>query len=662
MIHVVGPESTAEYGAAVDLRKLMVQRWPAIEEDPAHQVWLIAGAKCHGQPLRDIDILLLATFGPGLKYDTFYPFTDKYHQLQEPSDVAVRSLCVAIELKDHSAGYVRFIGSRVQVRYKDGWHEASEQSQRQVHSVKDYLKAQDIPPPYVTSLLWLRNIPNTQLPPRPHPILGAQLTWDLILNVIGQNAPPRSQDGGWTLDAKYPESTFPRVVNAFTKEIKPTLLDRQRMERVNQRVSAVEHIRESVGHRLVILRGRGGTGKTMHLLQLARMLYDDEGARVLILTYNKALVADIRRLLTILGISDDLTQRSIRIQTVHSFLHGVFVGLDIIPPNYPTFLKDYDKLKGDALELLRLGVLSRQDMEALVKSNFEAFRWDYVFVDEGQDWPDDERDILFRLYSPSGTVVADGVDQLVRTQVHADWRGTLTTEESSVIPLKRCLRMKAGLARFVSAVATHLRLPYVQFEANEEVPGGRVIIVDGSYLANAALHTQLLENNARAGNEPVDMLFCVPPTMVSQEAETGIPRSMPAVAFEGWGYQTWDGASQDVRESYPTEVGQLRIVQYDSSRGLEGWIVVNFGLDDFYDAKYNQIMRTVSASGPRPPISFDDDHQMAHHLSAQWLLIPLTRAMDTLVIHLNQPGPSVVRSALEAATKEYQDLVEWAHL
>src|SRR5205085_8280587 len=105
-------------------------------------------------------------------------------------------------------------------------------------------------------------------------------------------------------------------------------LDRQRMERINQQTADLTPIANEVGHKLVILRGRGGTGKTMRLLQLADRLAEEQGARVLILTYNRALVADIRRLLTILGIADDISVRAIHIQTVHSFLHAVLRGPD----------------------------------------------------------------------------------------------------------------------------------------------------------------------------------------------------------------------------------------------------------------------------------------------------------------------------------------------
>jgi hypothetical protein len=662
MIRVYGAKDTDEYDAALALSKLIVEAWPSVKDSSLHDVRIIAGAKCHGQRTRDIDILLLASFGPGLGYTPFLPFKDLHDQIQRPANVQVGSLCVAIEVKDHSPDSVRFIGTIAEVRYSHGWHSASEQNENQVFAVKGYLEYHNIRAPWITPLLWLRNVSNTSLPPRPHTIIGAQVTWELILNVIGQITPPKWKDGHWILAAvKDDPSAIPLMTDLFTKVLEPTRLDRQRMEHLIQQSLDLTSILRDVGDKLVILRGRGGTGKTMRLLQLAKRLYDEQDARVLIMTYNKALVADIRRLLAILGISDDMTRNAIQIQTVHSFLYSTFQGLGLLAAVPGSFLDNYEIIKEEALHFLSSGVVLPSDIENLAKSNFEAFRWDYVFVDEGQDWPPNEREILFYLYSCSKVVVADGIDQLVRSRLRTDWRGDLDKNQSQVIPLKKSLRMKAGLARFVSSVAQHLGLSYGEWEPNPEIPGGRVIIVDGSYFDDRILHDRLLQDNRQDGNSPVDMLVCVPPSFVLRSTDGSQSRSRAASTFEQWGLHTWDGAGEDVREGYPTEIDQLRIVQYESCRGLEGWIVINLGLDQFYDFKFRTSPDTLLPSTNSDPGVFVGDISNAHLHAARWLMIPLTRAMDTLVIQIDSVH-SPVRTAIEAAAAEHPDYVEWVHI
>ena len=55
-----------------------------------------------------------------------------------------------------------------------------------------------------------------------------------------------------------------------------------------------------------------------------------------------------------------------------------------------------------------------------------------------------------------------------------------------------------------------------------------------------------------------------------------------------WGYSVWDGVDPDTRHSFPKNIEQLRVVQYESCRGLEGWTVVNLSFDEFYNVKRNR--------------------------------------------------------------------------
>ena len=106
----------------------------------------------------------------------------------------IESLCLVIEIKEHTPGLVRFQGSQVDVRYQNQelWHNASQQSENQKQSLINYLKLQGFgQTPWVTPLIWLKNVLNRDLPRRPHNILGSDSSWDLFINVVGQMSPPR---------------------------------------------------------------------------------------------------------------------------------------------------------------------------------------------------------------------------------------------------------------------------------------------------------------------------------------------------------------------------------------------------------------------------------------------------------------------------------------
>lgn len=657
MLKVSGKRDTPEYAAARQLREAILKSLPSVESNLDDTITMVTGAQCHGQRFRDIDLLVLAHFNSQVRFSPFLSFPNPWNpsELERPASVSVQNLCLVIEVKDHSADRVQFRGKDVRVRYRGRWHDASYQNAQQMYSLKNYLAIHNLRSPYITHLIWLRNLHNSELPPRPHNILAGNLTWEMLLNVVAQLNPPHLKESKWFLStSNLNVDAIDHMEELFTKEMTPTRLDRRRMEQISEQLISKQRLYDRVGDQMLILRGRGGTGKTVRLLQLAKHLYEQEGARILILTYNKALVADLRRLLTLMGVVDEAAKRSIRVQTVHSFFYSVLSNLGLLDEDRDDFLERYEELKLETVQMLEVGALFDSDLEQLKNSSKAEFLWDYLFVDEGQDWPEDEQRILLELYPSSHFVIADGIDQLIRSRTPANWRSTLSSTQVSILSLDRCLRMKAGLTRFVSTLASYLGLPQTEWKANKELPGGKIVIVEGSgFPDDRGFFDKLIKANEEAGNRPVDMLFTVPPGLASANRIKRVPASI----FANWGYQVWDGAKRDVRNTYPTDVDQLRIVQYDSCRGLEGWTVVNFDLNAFYEYKLNQL-RLWSEINPDAVLR---DHDAIRLRAARWLLIPLTRAMDTLVIHLSSSSTEVAE-AIQRTAEKHIEFVEWIEI
>jgi hypothetical protein len=79
---------------------------------------------------------------------------------------------------------------------------------------------------------------------------------------------------------------------------------------------------------------------------------------------------------------------------------------------------------------------------------------------------------------------------------------------------------------------------------------------------------------------------------------------------------------------------------------------VLWGLDAFFDYKVNEWHARQSSAA-----SADVDRLAALH-AARWLMIPFTRAIDTLVIQVEQ-RPSRIHTVLERVAERCQDFVEW---
>jgi hypothetical protein len=289
------------------------------------------------------------------------------------------------------------------------------------------------------------------------------------------------------------------------------------------------------------------------------------------------------------------------------------------------------------LNLLRLSKPADIIKEQTAINNPEIFAWDFVLVDEGQDWPEEERDLLFALFGPDRLIVADGVDQFVRKQKRCDW--TKGVPARQIVTLKKSLRLKKNLCQIATAFAEKVGVEW-DMEPNDDILGGHVKFVLGPYTRDA--HTKIMEAHNKAGNKPIDALFCMTGAVGARSAR--FPEELAS-----WGFKVWDGTTSEGREHFPTDVEQHRIVKYESCRGLEGWTVVCLDFDQFFD-------RQVIEGQSHERELFVSAEEAGLRFAARWCLIPLTRAIDTLVIQLQEH--SAFGQQLLSVASAYKDFVE----
>lgn len=651
MIEIVGANEGQEYEAAVHLRKLILAVWPDLSQHPDDHIKLFVSLKLYGQKYEDIDVFVVGHFSEPREFDVEMKFYPRDREPVLPRRAYVRNFALAVEVKSHDASGVRFNDKLVSVKYPRGWECVTEKAFKQVFELKSYLLRAGLPSPYVKDLVFMTGLREADLPARPHNCFGIDASFEKILNIVGQVSQPLVKDRFATISFG-PDDNFHAILSpkaTVLKTMEPTSLDRRRMDRIVKSALPDEWL-DDLAKKQIVVRGRGGVGKTVILLQMAYRAFDNAGTRSLVLTYNKALVADMRRTMALLGVPRHLAKGGIGIETVHAFIRGLMSELGIIGSE-DDFLGNYEKHKQGLLDYLRSGAVSKGDVKNLVEENADDFAWDVIFVDEGQDWPSNEIEILRTVFQPEQIVVADGVDQYVRDSV-ADWDAGLSRDLLRPRRLRRCLRMKANLAHFVADCASALGLENWDLEPNPDANGGRVIIVEGEMAHDNEIFERLKKEAAELGNYPVDLLACVPPSLVvHQEDQT---YSIPGHAIQQAGGLVWDASSIDVREDYPTERDALRIVQYDSCRGLEGWTVFNYAFDDFYDYKLNQWLLSPPDLGGL----FDCKEDLAAAFAAQWVMIPITRAMDTLVINVST-RPSRLKEVLKLVHERRNDFVEW---
>lgn len=658
MIDILGVNEGKEYEAALHLKKQIIAVWPDLSQSQQEHVKIFVGLKLYGHKLEDIDLIVVGHFSRPRAFDSEFKFYPREGDPFIPRRATVKSFVLMIEVKSHDASGVKFDDKLAFVKYRRGgqaaWEPVTEKTRKQVFEFKSYIGARGISKVYVQDLIFFTALRESDLPKRPHNCFGIDASFERILNILGQVSTPQANGRDVAISFGSDE-TFAHLLSPefqLFQTVEPTPIDRRRMDRIVKAALADAWL-DDLGKKQVIIRGRGGVGKTVILLQMAYRAFDRERSRSLLLTYNKALVADMRRTMALLGVPRSLEKGGISIDTVHAFIGRLMQKLGVLT-NYDRFLEEYEARKDMLLQYIKEGAISRADIDKALTEEPGEFLWDIIFVDEGQDWPSNEIEILRAVYGPERIAVADGVDQYVRESM-ADWSKGIPKDQLRPRRLTRCLRMKANLALFVSDLAKELGIENWDLEPNPDANGGRVIVVEGKLTDRPDIFRQLAADAAALGNYPIDLLACVPPSMVTRDSDETV--SLPGRHLRDSGHAIWDASAVDVRAHFPTNRDALRIVQYDSCRGLEGWTVFNYGLDDFWEYKRSQWLATEHDPGEL----FDTPEERAVEFASRWLMIPLTRAMDTLVINISA-APSPIRTALLKVHQQRGDFVEWQSL
>lgn len=627
MIAISGNDGTPEMACAQTIAAALKQLWPGCESTPAETelIRIAASARISGYKVSDIDIAIAARLKPGRSFSPRRVIRNAQGE-RVGHAVAVHNLVAAIEVKDHDPARVVIEGDNIKVRYEQGgpprWSSATEQNVSQAHALKAYFADNVKADVFVRRAVVMRGFAEAPCQGAlPASFDGAGLLTALCqTNPVGSGARPVLRSAADTVIDKV-------LAAPVFRQIKPSALDRNRMDRIVTRNPDLERYLSQMGNRMIRFRGRGGTGKTVMLLQLAWMAFEERAARSIVLTYNRALTSDIQRLLALLNVPSDPLEGGISVRTVMSFVTAWLHQLGLVQGGEDWLEGEYERRCAEAAAMLDAGALTADDIAAVKLKDPAGFAFDHVIADESQDWPEPELELIKRLYPPERLCLADGVDQLIRGGA-ADWEKRVPESQRAVVPLKRCLRMKTNLAEFANALADRAGLNW-KVEPVREAAGGRVVILAGHLSSRLGDVQGFLDDAGRAGNAGVDSLFCVP-TM----DDGALVAALKEASFE-----VWDGTDEAVRRDFPRSAETLRVVHYASCRGLEGWTV----LLDRFDVHWGQQQRSSPDSSPL-------------HAWKQ-CLIPLTRGIDTLVVSLADPESEAGKTLLGLA-RALPDIVE----
>ena len=646
MLEIIGETGTNEYSAAIEIAASLINLWPGIEKSPATQelVRISANVKISGYRVSDIDVVVCGVFYRERKFIASQLLYDTSGKRIIRAPITVKNFVVVVEVKEHSEGSVQFIGDKVSVKYSRngtvGWKSATDQNIDQVHSLHPYLKdlGFDV---YVYRCLFMRGLSHIDIAGS----VASGFTGPDFLSSIAKVTRIQVSSNGYFISSGLNES-IQSILNApIFRVITPTALDRRRMDMIVANTLESEEVFLNIGKKMIQLRGHGGTGKTIMLLQAAWKAYTEKGLRTLVLTYNHALAADIRRILALMNVPSNPEDGGITVITVMSFLISWLTELGVIDQEEDFSYDDYNKYCLAALELFSALAIDIEDVNQIIKSKPDHYDFDIIMIDEAQDWPQSEVDLLKLLYTHKNLCLADGVDQLIRGK-RPNWLKDIESFDKVLIALNTCLRMKRNLAVFANQVAEDTCVNW-NVNPNNLAGGGKIIVLLKPYFECYGLHDTLISEAKIKGNAELDFLFCVPSNSV--KLENNKKQSDIAKSLSESGFTVWDGVDDTIRKDFPRSKKQFRVVQYASCRGLEGWTVVLHNADIYWQEclsfKNKQGLTTEEI------LAYEDLEDIAYKQAWLRLMIALTRPIDTLVIGLNNQHSDFSKIILNIANK-----------
>lgn len=361
-IKIIGKSKTPEYDAAESLARLFESSMPSYQRGA---ILIAAGFTCFGEKTKHIDLVVVGQFERG--------FPSNVVLAGSKTKVFFHNFCFTIEVKDHAPQDIRFQGFRAEVLYRGVWSDATDQSKKQTFALANFLRDTVNWNPFVCNFLWFRNLTMPDLDaalrnliaPAQHGNLHTQHNWlpsefplEFLLQLVCVAKPPFTQDHGdgnptqrfYCAKNQTPQEVDRKITEAhalFTK-IQQNLgrLTRDKLEKITKEaILKDQQYAQAIGKRLVVVKGRAGTGKTIKLIHIAYDLCKRQGERCLLLTYNKALVSDIRRTIALARVKSDLDAGAVQVESVHAFMRKLLVGFGIYKHD-----DEYDEATTDAVD------------------------------------------------------------------------------------------------------------------------------------------------------------------------------------------------------------------------------------------------------------------------------------------------------------------------
>lgn len=309
-----------------------------------------------------------------------------------------------------------------------------------------------------------------------------------------------------------------------------------------------------------------------------------------------------------------------------------------------------------------------------------------LFIDEAQDCHRLEKEILISIYGSNNIVIANGgKEQLIRHVELCNWE----ISQAKKLSIKKhytrnkSYRVKKTVVDFCNFVAKKFQID-LNLEPLESEDEGELLFdfrqnhteseiteifnhlnlkgeVNGcsSYESLMVLLESNSQRNSNTGqSEPISETAIINEFGNIEDAQHSRRGTWKHLTtLEKHDFMFWDGTVDDKSQLIVPSPNESRVLYYESCRGLEAWSVACFSLDKFF----NQKREDPDAEKYLIEDLFlnQNNEQRKSMFAATWVIMALTRVIDTLYIQVNDKNSEfgkVVDEYLKQGNKNVRQL------
>ena len=283
-----------------------------------------------------------------------------------------------------------------------------------------------------------------------------------------------------------------------------------------------------------------------------------------------------------------------------------------------------------------------------------------LFIDEAQDCHRLEKEILLSIYGSDNIVIANGgKEQLIRHVEMCNWE-IFQTKKISIkkhYTRNKSYRVKKTIVDFCNFVANKFNID-LNLEPLESEDEGELIFdfrqnhseveisdifnhlnLKGKVNGCSAYESLLILLEANSQRNGIDRDENSEKAVINEygniEDSTNLRRGTwdYLETLKKNGFMFWDGTIGNKSELIPPSQNESRIIYYESCRGLEAWSVACFAMDKFFNQKREEpdaekyLIEDLFLN--------QDNEQRKNMFATTWLIMAMTRVIDTLYIQVN---------------------------